>query len=133
MSAIISFKKYRIVEYNFKRIDPTEETDELNEKPEFELEVIPGINDEWTVGKLELKVTYKNAEVEIFLIVEGYFTISKDLDRSEVPQVLTLNGTAILFPYVRSMVSMVSSLDSENAILLPTINTYDLINDSENE
>nr|WP_279384907.1 protein-export chaperone SecB [Lacticaseibacillus manihotivorans] len=44
-------------------------------------------------------------------------------------RILTVNGTAILFPYVRSTISMVTGLDSAQTVLLPTIRTTDLFSE----
>lgn len=64
----------------------------------------------------------------VSVVIEGFFTISDEIkDQEEVlAQTLIVNGTAILFPYIRSMVSMISGLDSAQTIVLPTINTTDL-------
>ena len=64
----------------------------------------------------------------ISMTINGFFSISEDIvdDEKKVAQSLIVNGTAILFPYVRSIISMISGLDSAQTVLLPTINTTDL-------
>ncbi|EIP8075184.1 protein-export chaperone SecB [Enterococcus faecalis] len=49
-------------------------------------------------------------------------------DKEEILNFLGLNGSAILLPYVRAIVSMLTTLDSNQAIVLPTINVMDLLN-----
>ncbi|AUI80235.1 hypothetical protein BB562_11480 [Lactiplantibacillus pentosus] len=61
----------------------------------------------------------------IDLELEGYFEVSNELDNSKIATALAVNGVAILFPYARSVISMVSTLDSSEVIVLPTINTLD--------
>ena len=48
-------------------------------------------------------------------------------EKTEAKKHLSVNGTAILFPYLRSIVSILSSLDNSNAIVLPTINTHSFV------
>lgn len=63
--------------------------------------------------------------------LDGYFDINDNLfkeddgsdrDIEKVIEIFTVNGIAILYPYMRSIVSMVSGLDDSNRIILPTIN-----------
>ncbi|MCP8876499.1 MULTISPECIES: protein-export chaperone SecB [Latilactobacillus] len=85
-------------------------------------------------AKLTVKVSIlveKNSNSKnrgISMTINGFFSISEDIvnDEKKVAQSLIVNGTAILFPYVRSIISMISGLDSAQTVLLPTINTTDL-------
>lgn len=45
-------------------------------------------------------------------------------EQNDVEKNIRVNGTALLYPYVRSVISTLSSVDSESAILLPTLNTH---------
>lgn len=66
--------------------------------------------------------------------VKGLFSIKSDKDEiSEemVNQLYKKNSLAILFPYLRSLVTDLSSKGSEMPIILPTINIVSLI-ESEN-
>lgn len=64
----------------------------------------------------------------VTVILNGFFTISDEIqnDQELLARTLIINGTAILFPYVRSMISMITGLDSAQTIVLPTVNTMDL-------
>ncbi|CVP89288.1 Uncharacterised protein [Streptococcus pneumoniae] len=42
-----------------------------------------------------------------------------------------VNGTAILYLYLRSIVSIVSAIDSSEAMLLPIINVLELLDKSQ--
>lgn len=68
----------------------------------------------------------ENSKMEIQVTLEGVFefpTTSSDT----IEQFIKLNGTTILMPYVRNIVSMVSGYDStKNHFLLPTINVQKL-------
>lgn len=88
-------------------------------------------------GKLLLSITIteNNAlyDREINLEVEGFFKYDKKLnieneeEFKEYQDLLQINGTAILFPYIRSYISSVTSFDNVTKhLLLPTINVYEL-------
>ncbi|HEU4019352.1 Uncharacterised protein [Streptococcus pneumoniae] len=58
----------------------------------------------------------------------GYFEINID---ENITDILYVNGTAILYHYLRSIVSIVSAIDSSEAMLLPTINVLELLDKSQ--
>ena len=69
---------------------------------------------------------------ELFVKLAGYFDINIDKIGDEDPnKFLAINGTSIIYPYLRSFVSMLSSLDSKEAIVLPTVNVLELLRESE--
>ncbi|ACO24213.1 hypothetical protein SPAR5_0608 [Streptococcus pneumoniae GA04375] len=65
---------------------------------------------------------------KISVTVIGYFEINID---ENITDILYVNGTAILCPYLRSIVSTVSAIDSSEAMLLPTINVLELLDKSQ--
>ncbi|MCL6570923.1 MAG: hypothetical protein K6T88_04485 [Bacillus sp. (in: Bacteria)] len=92
-----------------------------------------GFTDDYSKGKLGLKVQLTSKENDAFLVLEvdGFFDINQGLLRddngndrqiSDVHQIFLANSTAILYPYLRSIVSMVTGLDNSSSIILPTIN-----------
>ena len=58
----------------------------------------------------------------IFLKVLGQFSIPNDIEREKIELYLAQNGSAILFPYVRSIISFLTTLDGPSAVVLPTVN-----------
>ena len=56
----------------------------------------------------------------------GAFTFS-NIDNDKKREVLSVNGTAILYPYVRAITSVVTSQDTDPAIILPTVNTLNFL------
>ena len=77
-------------------------------------------------GKVTLKAKFvdQGENKTIVARVSGYFTINLE---SEQENYLVVNGAAIVFPYLRSAISMVSSLDSSDAVLIPTVNILSLL------
>ncbi|HEV5605137.1 TPA: hypothetical protein VY797_001955 [Streptococcus pneumoniae] len=64
----------------------------------------------------------------MFVTVIGYFEINID---ENITDILYVNGTAILYLYLRSIVSIVSAIDSSEAMLLPIINVLELLDKSQ--
>lgn len=52
--------------------------------------------------------------------VLGYFTFKDNHD--DIPNFFTLNAPAILFPYIRAYVSLLTSLSGKGTVNLPTLN-----------
>lgn len=69
---------------------------------------------------LRLYLCDEGGLLDINIEVVGYFTLKND--EANVPEFLTLNAPAILFPYVRAYVSLLTSLSGKGTINLPTLN-----------
>lgn len=125
---VIVFNGYEIQHYRFER----KKQDNIEQKKEDPLSVSveSGTTDDLEQGRINIQVLYDLPEVAIDIKVSGYFDINVAEKSEKISEYLVVNGTAIVFPYVRSMVSMLSSLDSEKAIILPTINTTNFLEKS---
>lgn len=109
----------------------------------FKLTPTVAITEDLHQGKLSLDVSLRSVKnpgnhssvsKTILITITAFFAISDELtSKEEIGKSLAINGTAIVFPYVRSIVSMITGLDSEQTILLPTIRTKDLFSDSSIE
>jgi preprotein translocase subunit SecB len=79
---------------------------------------------------------FENAEENNFpfsleIALTGYFSASKDMDLETFTKLTRYNGTAILFPYLRSAVSDVTKAANVNPLILPVINIANLIKRQE--
>lgn len=122
MEAILKFTGYKIVNLEYSRdID-------LLDKDENELEVGVGtaISDDGEQGQVKISVTA--LDVENKRIVKAEVLGSFDfIDVEDKERTLAVNGTAILYPYVRAIISTITTQDSLNAIILPTVNTLNFL------
>lgn len=50
---------------------------------------------------------------------------------NEITDYLGLNGVALLLPYARSIISIVSVLDGKDALLMPTVDVLGLLKSTE--
>lgn len=130
MKPVIELEGYRIVEINYKR--NTESSDNNVFTPKFKF----GLNEDNTRGQviIEANVNDIDNHREIFVSLEGQFKINKEElgeDDDRIQETLALNGTSILFPYLRSTVSFVSTMDSQDAIVIPTVNVFEVLKNSK--
>lgn len=131
-SPVISLKGYKINKLSYNCYS----SDESESLGESTTEVKCGLTSDFTNGQIILSNrfidTENNREISVELI--GYFEISKNLtDEEKIQEFLSINGTAILYPYLRSIISVVTSLDSENVLLLPTVNILDMLSETDSE
>ena len=115
---VIEFEAYKIINIDYKVYDDVKDLEKFAEDTSV-LSAWVGINEEEEHAQIKLKAVVSDEDNlrSITVEVAGAFKIN---DKKDVKSHLTSNGTAILLPYLRSIVSMVSSFDNKNAILLPT-------------
>ncbi|MBP2622859.1 protein-export chaperone SecB [Streptococcus oricebi] len=120
---VISLERYKIDKLLYFH-NLTEE--ELSVDSNFEINFQAGTTKDEKNGKVTLKtkIIDKDNSRKIEAEISGYFSVN---DVEDVEKYLVINGTAIIFPYLRSAVSMISALDSAEAIVIPTVNVLDLI------
>lgn len=126
MSAPIKMDGYRILNIDYRANVKAEEFSDP-ENSGFEQKQEFSISDDFKFGLI--KLIYKCYDVGkkriVTVTVQGQFSFdftSKYYSQNSVKELLAINGSAILFPYVRSIISMITTLDSPDAIVLPTVN-----------
>lgn len=131
----IKLKAYKIINLSYSSAFVNDEN--TKKKNSFSLTPNLKIRKDKKNGILNIKVSLKkfvndNNYFEISIELDGVFEISNELNSNEAKMVniLYVNGTAILYPYVRAVISMITGLDSEATVLLPTINTLDLLKEA---
>lgn len=126
MEPIITFKSYKIknIDYKFTGLEKESDSSKENEDT-INTRVHIGISKDLKEGLVLLKNEINDMKNERTITVElyGEFDILKEMNEDEIKDILRVNGVAMLYPYARSLVSILTSIDSESAILLPTINT----------
>lgn len=66
------------------------------------------------------------------LEMTGGFKIRRDLSFEEAKKYLATNGSAMLYPYVRTTISILVSLDAPENIVMPSINFLEAYNEKNN-
>lgn len=129
---VINFKGYRISKIDYRVVDEVQELEKYKEKDK-QISLNVGLNDSHDSARLIVNTSVMDEKNQRIAEVElsGYFDIDSEVEEKDIQMYLTQNGTAILFPYLRAIISMITSLDNEEAILLPTINTTGFVEENE--
>ena len=81
--------------------------------------------------------SHKELPFYLDVVVTGEFSVNHQgvekigLDEVAVRSALKANTVAILFPYVRSIISSLTLMANEEAVILPPINTFELIKEKQ--
>lgn len=140
VKSAIDFLGYDVVNASFCKKDiPSFSGQQFELKPEFS-RMIKQNSDEENTYSLLLGVKIGSLDSEddainelpfaIDVMVEGVFTL-QDVD--DPVSAMKVNGVAILFPYLRSIVSMLSTISGINPVVLPTINLVKMFEDENAE
>ncbi|HEC2148858.1 protein-export chaperone SecB [Staphylococcus delphini] len=126
MDIVMNFQSFRLMNVELNTVNQ-----EKDENDKTSLRVNAGtteINEEG-VGQLELEINIAEKENEylrdIKVKVLGIFEFPNIENNQgyDLDEILKVNGTAILFPYIRTLISSLTSLDdSTEHVLLPAIN-----------
>ena len=124
MESPIMFKGYKINNIIYETA-----TENIDLTDDYKPSIKFGADDKFEKGTVRITSVLNTAERQITINVSGYFDINKNYtdDKDQIIEILGINGSAILLPYVRAIVSMLTTLDSDQAIILPTINVIDLL------
>ena len=126
MEPTISLEKYEIEEITYSRI--VDESDFQSEN--LQVSVKSGLTEDKKYGKVTLEAKFfdKEKNKKVSARISGYYTINVEEDSENY---IAINGTAILYPYLRSAISMISTLDSQDAVLIPTITVLSIRENQE--
>lgn len=72
--------------------------------------------------KLVMNLVVISEKHKINMTLEGFFKLNSRLDDEMIEQFFNVNARMILYPYCRTIISSITSLDSPNSVLLPIIN-----------
>lgn len=140
MTAVLQFRDYHVLESHYKfnpyQTEKDEENYKIKPKIFYKLETNPDRIEEAIVylgielGDSSLKDLNFYTKVRI----SGYFEIhqaSENMTEEDILGFYKLNAVAILFPYLRSIVSEISGKGSEGPIILPTMNIVAMIEENQ--
>lgn len=135
MESLLSFEKFdtsSIIYRNGERI--LDEDGKIS--PTFDISM--GMNRKhFKEGVVKISVSIGDEEIEeneyLFIEVLGFFSykVEEEVTEDSMNDIYSINGTAILFPYLRSLVADVTSKGEKAAIQLPAINIFELMSENE--
>lgn len=120
----ITFKGYRIkrLEYGLD-IEPAKNG----------MQIKYGVSNDKKHGQVTFLVRFgvDQEKAHGILKLAGQFDLQDGLADEDIHVFLGQNGSAMLYPYVRSIISMVTSLDDNRVQVLPTLNFANLLRNNE--
>lgn len=126
LDAPIKFEGYKIESIQYgKDFDP-QDTD-------FNLGC--SISDDLKSANVKIKIDFDDEHKESHGQIEvvGHFSLNESLTEDEIKPLVFQNGAAILYPYVRTMISMITALDDSRVNVMPTLNFVEMFKDYEQE
>ena len=129
--SILRFQNYTVkrlaytMEQDFQNI----ENESIDLNPRFARTIKKRSDDEYSLS-LDVQIGGSGQPIPFSLdiSVEGVFSTNQVEDPEKA---MKINATAILFPYVRALITMVSNLASIPPIILPPFNFAEMMNDEE--
>jgi preprotein translocase subunit SecB len=81
--------------------------------------------------KINKQSENKNLPFESEVSITGLFSSSDDVEEETMMSFCKLNATSALFPYLRSAITDITKIANIPSIVLPLVNVYNLIRESE--
>ena len=129
-SIYLEFEGYEVLKLNLNKA--TEIGNNADDNIGFLFKIIP--NDKKKFNKANIFQGVKigasnNFPFEIEVVLKGNFKLGEDSTYEEKIHFLKTNASAILFPYLRATVSLISSQLAYEKILLPVMNFIKIFED----
>lgn len=116
-------EKIEIVESTFRKKDEPMDGLELGVQVDRSLKKMPDDNFE-----VLLETTVCDEEEKVFVNVKGRGIFSTQQENMDI---LEKNTIAIMFPYIRSYISIITTQPGMNPIVLPAMNIVAMVNDQK--
>lgn len=129
-NALLKLNNYKVETLEYKLNPSFNQTDNQVQMPFAYSSQIIDVNDDNFTVQLAAKISKEDFPFEVNVIVSGDFFCErwKELNTKKDVE-LTVNQ--ILFPYVRALISNITSAAGVNPIILPIINVAELLKDNK--
>lgn len=138
-SGVLKFNGYNVEKLNYIRSNLMNENkkDVVNLSPQIMFKIALKKDDPLRSNILiGVRLGYENTNslpFKVEAVVKGYFELETEEsnDINSIYKFYLQNGTAILYPYLRAIVTTLTGTGNYQAIILPTVNFYKLIESSD--
>lgn len=126
---VIRLTGYRVTDIQYKHyLDKGDFDAVFDETKSPSIKMKPTISVDGATGQMRMTahiVTKQLRQIGDITIV-GFFKFRDDVNEdSDKYRYLSVNGGAMVYPYLRATVSMLTALDNPDTVLLPTLNFDD--------
>lgn len=134
---VIKLMSYRISNIEYHQYDSKEEMDSLDKEiKKSDINMNYGVDKKSNTGKILMTAHIFNKEQKkvVDIGVTGFFKFREDIgDFEDKQKYLMMNGSAMLYPYLRTTVSMIMAMDNPMTTILPSLNFVDQYNEFKNQ
>lgn len=133
----LRFENYITKDLNFEINPNCTRKDELELDLNFNHEIQLDYQQKRSVVILECSLfehPYENNyPFSLTLSLLGFFDFDTDLNEDDIIKLLEVNGVAILFPYLRGIISTITSNLGVAPIIIPTINIVEMLRNNKKD
>lgn len=139
-SGVLKFNGYNVEKLNYIRNNSkdTNSNEPVSLSPQIMFKIVLKKDDSLKSNVLiGVRLGYDDNTLpfKVEAVVKGYFELEGE-ETTELESIYKFylqNGTAILYPYLRAIVTTLTGTGNYQAIILPTVNFYKLIENSDLE
>lgn len=131
MLAQLQFRDYHVMDISYK-FNPYNSEDEENLSPDFSYSIQ---KDEDNPKEAVVYLTFnigdkflQDSSIYVSVTIAGEFVVFEEEDEEQIDMLYKVNAVAILYPYLRSIVSEITSKGTSSPIILPTMNIAAMFN-----
>lgn len=128
IESVLKAKKIVFDHLEFKRLNFRNEKEDQPLDINFSTEIGALENQNTYHVSMEVKAT-KKEEYEAIVKISGFFEVENDDPDAET--FINQNAVAILFPYIRSELTLLTSQPDTIPIILPVMNIVEMLKDSK--
>lgn len=132
IKAMISFEGYKVIKIDYKiNQDFSETTEPVSNDVDFNIKF--AVNSEESKAVVELAAivnnNYQQNNKPLYLnvVIIGIYSFQSSLEDDKLKTLLETNAVAILFPYLRAIISQITVNCGIPPILLPTLNIVEFL------
>ncbi|GEO75414.1 hypothetical protein LNA02_21120 [Levilactobacillus namurensis] len=125
---VINFEGYRINKLHYDTISADDYQKKYGSSNDTNIEIKGAMDTENHIGTVKLNAQFGSKVSgyrQCMLELDGSFTLREDLTQDDAKKFLATNGAAMLYPYLRTIVSMITALDDPKVTVLPSLNFAD--------
>lgn len=133
IKSMLQLKKVIIEKASLSQDPHSSKREELSLKIKRAVSQLTGVKNQYKVS-ISTHVNSNDSSVEVEVVASGIFSFDEIPDDAKtVESLLQYNAVAILFPYVRSYITTITSNAGMIPIILPPINVNNLENENDEE
>ncbi|WP_203640777.1 protein-export chaperone SecB [Levilactobacillus andaensis] len=130
---VIRLSGYRIFNLEYNSYSSQEFKDKMAKDDMQNIKIASSMSFEKRIGQIKLTTSFFNQENNQIgtITVLGQFRINDAVtDEEKAKNYILQNGSAMIYPYVRAMVSMITALDKPDVTVMPTMNFSEAFGDN---